>query len=217
LFYHRNNCTKRASLLHTCILFESQHGIIKTEGEMVTIISLRRNLNQRKHSPSTSRMTGGTVTLDGEENLRRQRRKGAYHLVASKNRLPKDLEEEEDYDILFQHLIRIPPGIKHHDQTQRWIQEAKKKLFRDMAKTGGDTTTPEFLQALELLTKLYDPTKFDARKRPDRSGRNISGNDEPLQMEGMWITLSPPHFSACLGTNKDEEYLYTLGRMSFGT
>jgi hypothetical protein len=193
---------------------------------MATIISLRRNLNQRKDSPSTSSLTGGTITLDREENLRRQRRKGAYHLVASKNRLPKDLEEEEeDYDILFQHLTRIPPGIKNPDQKQRWIQEAKKKLFRDMAKTGGDTTTPEFLQALELLTKLYDHTKFDARKKPERrpssssssSGRKISGKAEPLQMEGMWITLSPPHFSACLGTNKDEEYLYTLGRMSFGT
>jgi hypothetical protein len=192
---------------------------------MAATISLRRNLSQRKDSPSTSSM-GGSTTLDREENLRRKRRKGAYHLVASKNRLPKDLEEEEeDYDILFQHLTRIPPGIKNPDQRQRRIQEAKTKLFRDMAKTGGDTTTPEFLQALELLTKLYDHTKFDARKKPEQrpssssssSGRKIIGKAERLQMEGMWITLSPPHFSACLGTNKDEEYLYTLGRMSFGT
>jgi hypothetical protein len=160
------------------------------------------------------------MPVSQEENIRRQRRKGSYHLVASKNRLPKDLEEDED-DMLFQHLTRIPARLKRVDQNEVGIQEAKKKLFRDMGKTGGDTTTLEFQQALELLTKLYDPTTFDARKKPSRSssssGRKSKQLEQPLEFEGMWISLSRPNFAACLGQNENEEYLYTLGRMSFGT
>ena len=161
------------------------------------------------------------------ERLRRQRRKGSYHLVASKNKLPKDLDEDED-DMLFKHLTAIPPGLRR-DEKQISIQQAKKRLFKEIAKTGGDTTTVEFLAALEELTKMYDPTKFDARKKPPRRSRSSrtnstrrssssssSSSSKGLEIEGMWITLSKPNYSDCLGKTEKEEYLYTLGRMSFG-
>jgi hypothetical protein len=32
---------------------------------------------------------------------------------------------------------------------------------------------------------------------------------------GLWITLSKPKFSGTLGKNKDKQYMYTLGQMSF--
>jgi hypothetical protein len=155
-----------------------------------------------------------TEQLTGEERLRRQRRKGSYHLVASKNKLPKDLEEDED-DMLFRHLTAMPPGLRRPDQNQLSIQEAKKRLFREIASSGGDTTTAGFQAALDMLTKLYDPTKFDARKKPSSTRSSIQ-KDQPLQLEGMWITLSRPNFSECLGQNPMDEYMYTLGRMSFG-
>jgi hypothetical protein len=158
-----------------------------------------------------------TEQLTGEERLRRQRRKGSYHLVASKNKLPRDLEEDED-DMLFRHLTAVPlGGLRLSDQNQLSIQEVKKRLFREIASSGGDTATAGFQAALDMLTKLYDPTKFDARKKPSRSStRSSIQKDQPLQLEGMWITLSRTNFSECLGQNPMDEYMYTLGRMSFG-
>lgn len=154
-----------------------------------------------------------TEELTEEERLRRQRRKGSYHLVASKNKLPTDVEEEED-DMLFRHLTAIPrsPRNTRGQKQKLMIQEAKKRLFREIARSGGGTTTDEFRGALNMLSKLYDPTTFDARKKPPSSPHN----DHPVKLEGMWITLSKPSFSQCLGQTPDDNYMYTLGRMSFG-
>ena len=35
------------------------------------------------------------------------------------------------------------------------------------------------------------------------------------KLEGMWMTMSKPNFADQIGTNDNEEFLYTLGRMSF--
>ena len=159
--------------------------------------------------------------LSGEEQLRRSRRKDSYHLVASKNKLPKDLDEtDEEEDILFQHLTKISSSSSQRRRSSKDldlqrslklrddIQQAKKRLFRDIAKSGGDTTTQEFHDTLDTLLKLYDPTQFDARK--------ILKKTKTTTLEGMWITLSKPNFIGCLGQNSNDEYMYTLGRMSFG-
>ncbi len=39
--------------------------------------------------------------------------------------------------------------------------------------------------------------------------------DTSRQLEGMWLTLSKPKYSDCLGQNAVGDYMYTMGRMSF--
>lgn len=157
--------------------------------------------------------------LSNEEQIRRERRKGSYHLVASRNKLPRpDDPVEEEEDMLFKFLTEMSPDKSISAGKQLQIQEAKKQLIRDLAKSQGDVTTPGFCAALEQLTKLYDPFMFDARKLPKKphkhSSRKKSISWEP-QLEGMWITLSKPRFDGCLGSNAHRQWMYSLGRMSF--
>jgi len=153
-----------------------------------------------------------------EQEERRARRKGSYHLVASKNQLVENPEDEED-DFLFNFLIQPPPVANRREQ----IQQAKTQLIRSLAKNGGDVSTPEFQTSLDNLTKLYDVSSFDARKLPPRPSRKSRGGsyfkrEQPSStpvVEGMWISLQKPRFQDCVGVNQDGYTQYTLGRMSF--
>jgi hypothetical protein len=152
------------------------------------------------------------------ENAMRNRRKGSYHLVSSRNKLPTD-PEEEDEDQLFRFLTSTSNKMLRQTENFLLIQGNKAQLLRELASSGGDTTTQAFQDALGMLTKVYDPTHFDARKipsRPSSSSRKRNENRSP-QMEGMWIDVTKPKFSGSLGMNENHDYLYTLGRMSFGT
>jgi len=149
--------------------------------------------------------------ITDSEHVRRKNRKGSYHLVASKNKLPTDPEDEEE-DYLFRYLTSSQPGTKN----QVYIQQAKTQLLRELARSAGDTTTPQYKAALDQLTKLYDPSSFDARKKPRKPSSSRARKMQSPELEGMWITLSKPQFTDCLGVNDDNEYMYTLGRMSFG-
>jgi hypothetical protein len=140
------------------------------------------------------------VAVDQEELERRSRRKSSYHLVASRNRLPVDHDDQED-DYMFKYLLE--PAAKNYD-----LFEAKRDFLRTIAATAGDTSDPSFHKSLDRLIKVSQ-TSFDARARPSRSSSSP-------QMEGMWISLSQPQFTQCLGRNENNELLYTLGRMTFG-
>jgi len=159
--------------------------------------------------------------ISAEEKVRRSRRKGSYHLVASRNKLPCDPDEQED-DSLFQYLTSND-SLGRHAERRLALQDAKRNLLCELAHSGGDTTSVDFSKALAKLTDLWDPKHFDARKQPCRpiskssSSSGGSPKKQSPQLEGMWIDLSKPKFSGCLGTNSNNEFLYTLGRMSFGT
>ena len=160
-----------------------------------------------------TRLRGEQITR--EERLRRQRRKESYHLVAYKNKLPKDLEEDED-DMMFNHLTSIPKQKLRSDAARQYqIRDAKRRFFLEIARNVGDTTTQEFQDALDSLTKLYDPNDFDARTKRVSSSSSSSSSTK-LQLEGMWISLTKPKFTNCFGNNQRNECLYKLGRMSFG-
>jgi hypothetical protein len=136
------------------------------------------------------------------ENLRNK--KEAYHIIASKNDF-KAAVEEDDLDTLMGYIVNTDPSEK---EAGFFVKRAKLALLQELAKTGGDTTTPAFKQCLEQLTLWNSLDGFDARKKPSR-------RDESAKLEGTWITLSKPQFSECLGTTENEEFLYSLGRMSF--
>jgi hypothetical protein len=142
-----------------------------------------------------------------QERKRRELRKDSYHLVASRNRLPSDPEEEEE-DMLFRYQLS-PPSSQDLLQT-------KAELLRALARSGGDVTTPDFERALQLLTGLNDPP-VDVRKRvkPPCSSSSRRKKQSPPSLEGMWIEISKPKFRDCLGLNANRDYKYSLGRMSF--
>jgi len=136
-----------------------------------------------------------------EEHMRRRRRKEAYHLVAGHTKLPTDVDDFGE-DQLYKLLTAKQPG------TRGRIQQARASLIKELALSHGDVTTPSFLQALEELTKLYDPTQFDARIKTRRD--NLRSH-----LGGMWMMLSKPNFPGCIGENQEGEFLYELGKMSF--
>jgi len=137
-----------------------------------------------------------------EEQIRRRRRKEAYHLVAGHSKLTSDVEDLERDDQLYKLLTARQPG------TRGRIQSAKAALVKELAVSHGDVTTPSFLKTLDELTKLYDGSQFDARIKTRRD--NLRSH-----LGGVWLMLSKPNFQGCIGLNAEEEYLYTLGQMSF--
>lgn len=142
-------------------------------------------------------------SVSKSEHDKRERRKTSYHLVASKNKLPTD--PEEDSDFLYHYLTSSRPGRKSTLDIR--IQTVKRQLLLELAKTEGVVETKEFSSLLEELMSLRDPSRYDARMEPH--------SEQEAQLEGMWITLSKPKFPDCLGRNESGDYLYTLGRLSF--
>ena len=90
------------------------------------------------------------------------------------------------------------------------VQNMKRALIEDLSSTGGDVTSKRFLALLEHLRTVYCNTKWDAR---DPLGKNFK--ETSTHTEGLWLTLSRPHYQESLGRNKEKDYMYTLGRMSF--
>jgi hypothetical protein len=154
------------------------------------------------------------LTKAETEDMRRNRRKGSYHLVSSKNRLPTDPDEEQE-DQLFSYLTTSSNRSLRKTENFLLLQGTKAQLLRNLAGSGGDTTSAPFHDILDRLTQIYDPSHFDARKLPSRPSKN--SKQQPIQVEGMWIDLSKPKFSDRFGINDNHDFMYTLGRMSFGT
>lgn len=136
--------------------------------------------------------------IDPAERIRRRHRKDAFHLAASRNRMLGDPEDLE-YDYTFNYLTSPTPGMGP------LIAQTKSDLIKELATTGGDVKTARFLELMDRLTHLYDPSTFDARQR----------SEDNAGVDGMWFTLSRPNYPGCIGTNSDGCYLYTLGHMSF--
>jgi hypothetical protein len=90
------------------------------------------------------------------------------------------------------------------------LDDAKLSLIIALTVSNGDVTSKSFLSALEELTSLYRSTGLDAR---DCNRGNV--NSSSKYIEGNWLTLSRPNYAECLGTNANNEFMYTLGRMSF--
>jgi hypothetical protein len=140
--------------------------------------------------------------MDRKETERRYRRKGSYHLVGSKSKLPLE-PDELDYDYLFQYLLDV-------NKRNRKLFAAKRAFLQDLALSEGDTTTESFHRVLDNLIYASEEAdvRFDARAEPSKSSTS-----PPL--EGMWLSLSKAIFSDCLGVNSMNQPMYTMGRMSF--
>jgi len=101
------------------------------------------------------------------------------------------------------------------------MHQAKVKIICDLARSGGDATSSVIHKNLHTLSKYYDSSRFDPRRVALQEEIYMAesselSSTEHLVLEGTWMSISKPNFQGCLGTNKDGDYLYTLGRMSFG-
>jgi len=121
------------------------------------------------------------------------------HQPSQQHTAPLKCNDEEKYNAI---LTSISPPL---ERTAKHVENAKMDLIRCLSITEGDVTSPAFLFALEQLRTLYAMTELDARY--------VSSPDKRL--EGAWLTISRPHYTECLGTNINGEYMYSLGRMSF--
>lgn len=82
----------------------------------------------------------------------------------------------------------------------------RSELVDSLLAAQGDVTDGRFVKALEVLSSIYaasnhktDPEIFISKF-----------------LNGSWVSLSKPAYGGCLGKNQQGDYLYTLGKLSFG-
>ena len=101
-----------------------------------------------------------------------------------------------------------------------WVKKSiRSELIEALEFGKGDVHDKRFLSVLEILSNFYKTSGRDARVSP-WSGRGFDGGDTggPTAsdfFEGHWVNMSRPNYIECLGENGDNDFMYTLGRMSF--
>lgn len=77
------------------------------------------------------------------------------------------------------------------------LQQAREGVLQELAMSGGETDSEEFHNHLEILQDHF------------------LHNEDSVDSEGVWLTITKPTFFGCLGENDNGDPMYTLGRMSF--
>ena len=83
----------------------------------------------------------------------------------------------------------------------------RSELVDALLSAQGDVTDQRFLKAVEILSKLYESSNDYSKELADTAVERY--------LNGTWLALSRPSYTGCLGKNEYNEYLYTLGKMSF--
>lgn len=83
----------------------------------------------------------------------------------------------------------------------------RSELVDALLSTQGDVTDKRFLQAVDILSKMYSSEHNKSKALADEAVQ--------AHLNGTWVSLSKPSYSGCLGKNDFNEYIYTLGKMSF--
>ena len=117
-------------------------------------------------------------------------------IIEEKNRVSDEQE-------IFQMSFKSP-----RDWVTRTIRS---ELVDALQSVQGDVTTKRFMSSLEVLTRFYKASGRDARANP----WNVGGPAGADILEGSWLNISRPNYVECLGQNAENDFMYTLGRMSF--
>lgn len=151
---------------------------------------------------------------------KRLRRHIAYRLVASRDRLSPD--PDNDAGLLFRYLLSPQQSIVGKQrELQQVVLQAKTDLLRSLAQSGGDVAQGGANQAVQQLGRIFESSHFDVSKvahHDTESRRSPFARDQsPVQIEGVWFDISKPMFPDCLGQTSKLDCLRenTLGRMSF--
>ena len=166
---------------------------------------LNESMDHRKAQcmSSITTATSPRNNLDGALKVIRE-------LLEEKNRLSDESE-------LFQ-MVKSP---------RDWVKKSiRSELIEALDSAKGDVTDKRFLSVLEILSNFYKTSRRDARASP-WSGNGIDGGEYGYNggeiggptasdfFEGSWVNMSRPNYIECLGENGDNDFMYTLGRMSF--
>jgi hypothetical protein len=162
-----------------------------------------------------------------EDNAKRRRRRGrlrdviddvAFDLQQEQGReeqIPEEAEnstgltaariipEEEDAADPF--MIQIIPNLS--SVTVMQIEAIRDEILDTLRRNGGVLEDPTLKTGLSILESYYLSSDFDAR-RADTA-------EFPYDINGTWLTLSRPTYTECQGKNQSDEFLYSMGRMSF--
>ena len=117
-------------------------------------------------------------------------------IIEEKNRVSDEQE-------IFQMSFKSP-----RDWVTRTIRS---ELVDALQSVQGDVTTKRFMSSLEVLTRFYKASGRDTRANP----WNVGGPAGADILEGSWLNISRPNYVECLGQNAENDFMYTLGRMSF--
>ena len=98
-----------------------------------------------------------------------------------------------------------------------WVTKTiRSELVDALQAVQGDVTTKRFTSSLEVLSRFYNASGRDARVNPwGGGGSTIGGPAGADLLEGSWLNISRPNYVECLGQNAENDFMYTLGRMSF--
>ena len=114
-------------------------------------------------------------------------------------------DDEADYCVVF------PPKMMNITKPQATTTEvlnAREGILYELAASGGETTSPAFMDCLAILQDNY--------MNQVQSEYENTSNINPYSIhEGTWLTLTKPTFFGCLGENDNGDPLYSLGRMTF--
>ena len=166
------------------------------------------NLVSTSNLPSKSNAAAITSTLDGTMQI-------IAELLEEKNRAAEENEMLQ--------MISNP---------RSWVTKSiRSELIEALQSVRGDVQDKRFLSALEILSNFYKTSGRDARVSPwsgrrgsdpgidggeyGYSGNEIGGPTSFDLFEGYWVNMSRPNYVECLGTNLENDFMYTLGRMSF--
>eukprot|EP00804_Cyclotella_cryptica_P008466 CCRYP_003986-RA/>CCRYP_003986-RA protein AED:0.01 eAED:0.01 QI:269/1/1/1/1/1/2/865/794 len=110
-----------------------------------------------------------------------------------------------------------------------WVTRTlRSELIDALQSAQGDTKNKRFLSSLEVLSRFFKSSGRDARVNPwsvrkvsdggsdyGYSGSEVGGPLNSDLLEGSWVNMSRPNYVECLGNNREGDFMYTLGRMSF--
>ncbi len=123
-------------------------------------------------------------------------------IIDEKNR---DSEEQEIFQMSF-------------TNPREWVTKTiRSELVDALQCVQGDVTTKRFTSSLEVLSRFYKASGRDARVNPWGGGSStaVGGPAGADLLEGSWVNISRPNYVECLGQNAENDFMYTLGRMSF--
>ena len=152
--------------------------------------------DERKLASVPSSVKKYDSNTNGSNNTLGQTLQAIKEIIEEKNRVSDEQE-------IFQMSFKSP-----RDWVTRTIRS---ELVDALQSVQGDVTTKRFMSSLEVLTRFYRASGRDARANP----WNVGGPAGADILEGSWLNISRPNYVECLGQNAENDFMYTLGRMSF--
>eukprot|EP00977_Amphora_coffeiformis_P001569 scaffold297_cov171-Amphora_coffeaeformis.AAC.18 len=162
-----------------------------------SVCSVPRSTSQSRSKPRKSK---------SQSQLERLRRK--YHKMAYKNKLKPITEKTVD-----ESEAAFSTKIGGKIARRRIVDDSKKKIIAELARTDGDANSEAVHDAIEALVANKGTSTFCPRKLTTRPDMWCSPES---QLEDTWISMTKPDYKDCLGRNEQNDCMYTLGRMSFG-